>query len=94
MYFCRIEQFIENGLFDKWMADTLNEIPTKFHSGEGSGEKIKNLRLNDLQSIFYICIIGLLASILIYILEVLYCMKTNMLNINDYIKIIYYMNKH
>jgi len=61
------------------MADTLNDIPAKFHPGEGLGklELIKNLSLRDLQSIFYICLLGLSASALILIFEIIFSIYVN-----------------
>ncbi|CAG2166371.1 unnamed protein product [Oppiella nova] len=58
-----IEQFTENGLYDNWQTETMNSIPAKVHVEDTKGspiDLIKDLPLKDIQSIFYICILGLL----------------------------------
>jgi hypothetical protein len=69
--FFRIEQFIEVGLFKKWLEISLKEMPKKFNSGEDLSkiESIKNLNLADLRSIFFIGVIGLIFSTFIIIIE-------------------------
>ncbi len=74
-----IEQFIEYGLFGKWMAETHNDIPAKLHLSEHLSklDLIKNLKLSDLQSIFLISIILIFGCIFVFICEILISIKTN-----------------
>lgn len=61
------------------MADTLLQIPAKNHPEEGLSEldSIKNLKLTDLQSIFYVCILGLIISSFIFICEIVISLILN-----------------
>jgi hypothetical protein len=65
-----LEQFTENGLFNKWIDETQNEIPTKFNPNEKLSklDLIKNSKLSDLQSIFFISLIGLNSYFIIELL--------------------------
>ena len=71
----RIGQFVENGLFENWMIEVFHSTPAKVHIGEGRdspSDLIKNLNLRVLQSIFFICLFGLLFSILVFICEAIH----------------------
>jgi len=78
------------------MTDTINDIPAKFHPGEGLSERelIKNLNLRDLRSIFYICPIGLSASVLVLICETIFSIQINKFydNLNYYIQLFLLFN--
>ncbi len=55
----------------KWLEISLKEMPIKFRSGEdlSKAESIKNFKLADLRSIFFIGVIGLIFSTFIFMIE-------------------------
>jgi len=69
-----IGHFIENGLYEKWMSKTLDVIPAKYHIDEQplKSESIKQLKLKDLQSVFYITIFGLFLAIFMFLFEFIF----------------------
>ncbi|XP_054158638.1 glutamate receptor-like [Oppia nitens] len=62
-----IARFLENGLFEHWLIRTVNRVPARYHLDEQPvpSEAIRDLLLNDLQSIFYICLMGFIVAVIL-----------------------------